>query len=90
MKRFFRKWGLWLAALAILLAAAATVLFWPRGSAAAARFAVRFIPILRFFAEYGTKKERHGPWDGGVLLSLSPTLFSIIPEKAARRYAQNA
>ena len=36
MKRFFRKWGLWLAALAILLAAAATVLFWPRGSAAPA------------------------------------------------------
>ena len=36
MKRFFRKWGLWLAALAILLAAVATVLFWPRGSAAPA------------------------------------------------------
>ena len=36
MKRFFRKWGLWLAALAILLAAAATVLFWPWGSAASA------------------------------------------------------
>ena len=33
MKRFFRKYGLWLVPLAILLAGVAAVLLWPQGVA---------------------------------------------------------